>query len=98
MTTNGVLSVFVVLAVAIALAMNAVGYVSGTPPEWAVFKSSIGLLMVCLIGWVISSLMSPSLDGRPDDVEERNVSAASSDNEPADSGVNSKSTTGAAMG
>lgn len=51
---EGASTAFLALAVATSFAIGGVGYFSGSAPEWVILKSSIGLLVVGLMGWIVS--------------------------------------------
>ncbi len=71
--TDGLLNLFLVIAVAVALAVGGLSYLSGSSPEWVAFKSSISLVGVGLVGWVISTLVSAGLAEALDDSRGTNV-------------------------
>lgn len=49
---------FLALAVVISSVIVGVGYISGSTPEWIVFKACTALLSVGLMGWLASAILN----------------------------------------
>ncbi len=85
--SNDLQRLFLFLAVATSLAIGSLGYVSGSAPEWIALKSSAGLLVVGIIGWLASTVVSVAPDEKIDEAKGTTVDVTLAETAPADSGA-----------
>lgn len=81
---DSLLNLFLVIAVAIALAIGGLSYISGSAPEWVALKSSVGLVGIGLVGWVISTVVSAGLVEKAEDNKGGNVDVTLPQTAPAE--------------
>ncbi len=72
-TATSVPTAFLTLAVVTSFAIGGVGYVSGSTPEWVVLKSSIGLLIIGILGWLVSMIIAVRTDNEAGTTKGANI-------------------------
>ncbi len=84
-SSGSVMNLFLTLAVATSPAIVAVGYASGSAPEWVMLKATIGLFAIGLIGWIVSALARPSTDSDAKTTKGTNLDVILPETTPASS-------------
>lgn len=79
---------FMVLALAISMAIGTISYFSGSTPEWTVVKSSVGLFTFVLLGKVMSVLVTEPADRPAKEIRGARVDLTLPVAAPDDSGNN----------
>lgn len=92
------MNVFLILAVATALAIGVIGYSSGSTLEWVVLKSTVGLVAVSLMGFLVSLAMGSAGEVETDKVMGMNLDLTLPEEAPVESGADGRAEVSSAQG